>query len=178
MQDIISISTEQIGTRILVLRGRRVMLDADLAYLYGVTTKALNQGVKRNIERFPEDFVFQLNETEKQEVVTNCDHLANLKFSRHRPFAFTEHGALMLASVLKSPQAVQASIQVVRAFLRLRELLATHRDLARKLEGLEKRYDAKFKVVFEAIREMTRPPRAGTRSIGFEKPIDKARGRA
>lgn len=154
------------------------MLDADLAYLYGVTTKALNQGVKRNIERFPEDFVFQLNETEKQEVVTNCDHLANLKFSRHRPFAFTEHGALMLASVLKSPQAVQASIQVVRAFLRLRELLATHRDLARKLEGLEKRYDAKFKVVFEAIREMTRPPRAGTRSIGFEKPIDKARGRA
>lgn len=165
---------EDIGSRILVLRGQRVLLSNDLAHLYGVSTKALNQAVKRNLERFPEDFVFQLSEQEKTEVVTICDHLESLKFSAHLPYAFTEHGALMLASVLKSPRAVQVSIQVVRVFLKLREFLASHRDLARKLASLEERYDSKFKIVFDAIRELMRPPRPAGPRIGFENPIDKA----
>jgi phage regulator Rha-like protein len=113
------------------------MLDADLAALYRIPTKALKQAVKRNIDRFPSDFMFELTEEEKNEVVTNCDHLAKLKFSSYLPYAFTEHGALMLANVLNSRKAVQASVQIVRTFIRLRELLATHKDLARKLEEME-----------------------------------------
>ncbi|HCU25805.1 MAG TPA: hypothetical protein DF383_12375 [Deltaproteobacteria bacterium] len=166
---------EDIGSRILVLRQQRVLLSYDLAHLYGVTTKALNQAVKRNLERFPEDFMFQLTEEEKQEVVTICDHLASLKFSAHLPYAFTEHGALMLSSVLKSPRAVAVSIQVVRAFVRLRSFVADHRELARKLATLEKRYDGKFKIVFEAIRELMKPPLHRLRPIGFQNPIDKGR---
>ena len=123
-------------------------LDADLAALYGIPTKALKQAVKRNFDRFPPDFMFELTEKEKTEVVTNCDHLAKLKFSPYLPYAFTEHGALMLANVLNSPKAVQVSVQIVRTFIRLREILATHKDLARKLEEMEKKYDQQFKVVF------------------------------
>jgi hypothetical protein len=153
--------------RILSIRGQRVMLDADLASLYGVSTRALNQAVKRNRERFPEDFMFRLTEAEKVEVITNCDHLRPLKFSPSLPHAFTEHGAIMLASLLNTRIAVQASVQVVRAFVRLREILATHKDLARKLEELEKKYDAQFKVVFDAIRALMASPRPQRRSIGF-----------
>ena len=130
------------------------MLDADLAELYGVLTKVLNQAVKRNKERFPVDFMFQLTKEEKDEVVTNCDHLKRLKFSPTLPHAFTEHGAIMLATILNSPIAVQASIQVVRAFVRLRQMLASNADLARKLDTLERKYDAQFKVVFDAIRQL------------------------
>lgn len=153
--------------RILSIRGQRVMLDADLAVLYGVSTRVLNQAVKRNRERFPEDFMFRLTEAEKAEVITNCDHLRPLRFSPSLPHAFTEHGAIMLASLLNTRIAVQASVQVVRAFVRLREILATHKDLARKLEELEKKYDAQFKVVFEAIRQLMARPESPRRSIGF-----------
>jgi phage regulator Rha-like protein len=146
------IPIEKIERSILFIRGQKVMLDADLAELYGVSTKVLNQTVKRNKERFPDDFMFQLTKHEKDEVVTNCDHLKRLRFSYALPFAFTEHGTVMLATVLNSPIAVQTSIQVVKAFIKLREILATHKDLAGKIEEIEKKYDSQFRVVFDAIR--------------------------
>ena len=162
------IPAERIERAILLIRGEKVMIDADLAALYGVSTKAFNQAVKRNIERFPPDFRFQLTAGERDKVVTTCDHLARLKFSPVLPYAFTEHGAIMAANVLNSPRAVQASIMVVRAFVRLRQMLASHAELARKLEALERKYDAQFKVVFDAIRElMTPPPRPPKGRIGF-----------
>ena len=143
------------------------MLDADLAEVYGVSTKRLNEQVKRNLGRFPEDFMVQLTLEEKAEVVANCDHLKGLRFSPHLPRAFTEHGAIMLASVLSSPTAVQASVQVVRAFVRLREMLADNKQLARQLAVLEKKYDAQFKTVFAAIRELMVAPKEPPRRIGF-----------
>ncbi|NLT49565.1 MAG: ORF6N domain-containing protein [Ignavibacteria bacterium] len=148
------VKAEEIESKILLLRGQKVMIDRDLALLYGVTTKALNQAVKRNNERFPTDFMFRLNEKEKTEVVTKCDHLASLKFSASLPYVFTEHGALMLASVLNSPKAVEASIYVVRAFVRLREILLTHKELAQKLKELELKtetHDEQIMAIFEAI---------------------------
>lgn len=143
---------------ILVLRGERVILDADLAALYGVTTKAFNQAVKRNADRFPADFRFQLSEQEKIQVVTDCDHLKGLRYSPTRPWAFTEHGALMAANVLNSKRAIEASVMVVRAFVRLRQMLISHGELAQRLAELERKYDAQFKVVFDAIRELMEPP--------------------
>ncbi len=163
------IPAERIERGIFVLRGQRVMLDADLAELYGVPTKALNQAVKRNAERFPADFMFQLTEAEKQQVVTTCDHLRKLKFSPTLPYAFTEHGAVMLASVLNSPTAVQASLHVVRAFVRLRQLLTSHAELAKRVEALEKKYDRRFRVVFDAVKLLMEPDRKkSARKIGFE----------
>ena len=161
---------ERMDSRILLIRGYRVMLDADLAEIYGTTTKALNQAVKRNRERFPAEFMFQLNRREKGEVVTNCDHLHRLKYSPNLPFAFTEYGAVMLASVLNSAVAVQASIAVVRAFIRLREILAAHKELARKLAQLEERiegHDEEITAIFEAIRELMAPPEKPGKRIGF-----------
>ena len=158
---------ERIERAIFVIRRQKVMLDADLAELYGVLTKVLNQAVKRNKERFPVDFMFQLTKEEKDEVVTNCDHLKRLKFSPTLPHAFTEHGAIMLATILNSPVAVQSSIQVVRAFVRLRQMLASNADLARKLDTLERKYDAQFKVVFDAIRQLMTPPEPKRQQIGF-----------
>jgi hypothetical protein len=167
------VSLETIEKRILFIRYQRVMLDADLAELYGVTTKRLNEQVKRNRNRFPEDFMFQLTEEEKIDVVANCDHLKQLRFSPNLPHAFTEHGAIMLASVLNSPIAVQASIHVVRAFVRIRQILASNADLARKLDTLEKKYDAQFKVVFEAIRQLMIPPESKRKKIGFLRDEEK-----
>jgi len=152
------IPAERIENRILFLRGQKVILDSDLAELYGVTTRRLNEQVRRNTDRFPDDFIFQLTSEEKSEVVAKCDHLCNLRFSPRLPNAFTEHGAIMAAGVLNSARAVQVSIFVVRAFVKLRQLLATHRDLARKLEQLEKKYDTQFKIVFDAIRQLMAPP--------------------
>ena len=146
------------------------MLDTDLAELYGVPTKVLNQAVKRNIERFPADFMFQLSKEEKDEVVTNCDHLATLKFSRTLPYAFTEHGALMLGNVLKSGRAIEVSLLVVRTFVQLREMLSTHKDLAAKLEALERKigsHDQAIAGLIDAIRQLMTPPEQGKRSIGF-----------
>jgi hypothetical protein len=169
------VPVEKIERSILFIRGEKVMLDVDFAVLYGVTTKRLNEQVKRNRDRFPEDFMFQLAEKEKAGVVANCDHLKMLKFSPHLPYAFTEHGAIMLTTVLNSPVAVQASIQVVRAFVRLRQMLASNAGLARKLDALEKKYDAQFKVVFDAIRQLMSPPKKHKRKIGFlrEKEMQK-----
>jgi len=162
------IPAELIKQKILVIRGERVMLDADLAVLYGVETKRLNEQVRRNRERFPEDFMFQLSSTEKIEVVANCDHLSKLKFSRNLPYAFSEHGTIMAASVLNTPLAVAVSVQVVRAFVKLREIISTHKDLAAKLENLEKKYDSQFKMVFDAIRQLMTPPESKKkRPIGF-----------
>ena len=161
---------ESVAHRILLIRGAKVMLDTDLAELYGVPTKALNQAVKRNIERFPADFMFQLSREEKNEVVTNCDHLAKLKFSRTLPFAFTEHGALMLGNVLKSNRAIEVSLLVVRTFVQLREMLSTHKELAVKLEALERKigsHDQAIAGLIDAIRQLMTPPEGGKRPIGF-----------
>ena len=149
-----------IENQILVIRGHKVLIDADLARLYGVTTERLKQQVRRNRERFPEDFVFELTPSEKDEVLANCKHLQKLKFSSVLPQAFTEHGAVMAASVLNSPIAVKASIQVVRAFVRLRSLLAAHKELSGKLEELIKKvgtHDAQIRGLFEAIQQLMSP---------------------
>ncbi len=154
-------------SRILLVRGHNVMLDSDLAELYRVSTKRLNEQVRRNHERFPEDFMFQLTSKEalRSQSATSKRGRGG---RRYRPYAFTEHGAVMLASVLNSAVAVQASIQVVRAFIRLREILASHKELARKLAELERKYDKQFKVVFDAIRELMAPPRKQRKPIGFQ----------
>ncbi len=162
------IPVEQVEQKILLIRGEKVLLDNDLAELYGVPTKRLNEQVRRNVERFPPDFMFQLTEKEMEELVANCDRFKNLKHSTVLAHALTRHGAIMLASVLKNPRAVQVSIGIVRAFVRLREILSTHKDLAQKLVQLEKRYDHQFKMVFDAIRElMAPPPVPPKRRIGF-----------
>jgi hypothetical protein len=156
---------------ILTIRGQRIILDYDLAALYGRATKSLNQAVKRNRERFPTDFMFQLTAEEKQEVVTNCDHLSKLKFSPRLPLAFTEHGAIMAANMLNSPQAVEVSVYVVRAFVKLREFALTHKELARKLAELEQKvgaHDESIGLLVAAIRELMTPPTQPRRGrIGF-----------
>ena len=144
----------KIDRSILIIRGQKVMIDSDLAELFGVKTFRLNEQVKRNIHRFPKDFMFQLTAEEKQEVIANCDHLEKLKFSRTNPYAFTEHGTIMLANVLNTPTAVETSILIVRAFVKLRELLSTHKELERKILELESKYDKQFELIFKAIREL------------------------
>ena len=177
----------RIEGRIQVIRSLRVMVDADLAELYGVPTKALNQAVKRNAGRFPPDFMFQLDAAEKAEVVTNCDHLSKLKFSRALPFAFTEYGAVALANILASAQAVEMGIYVVRAFVQLREALSTNADVAKRLadlemktESLELSHDSfsrntrlQLRQLLDAVRELTAPPNPPKRPIGFVTPVEK-----
>jgi hypothetical protein len=164
-------SVTKIESRIFLIRGQKVMLDADLAELYDVPTKVLNQAVKRNIGRFPEDFMFQLNADEKTEVVTNCDHLVKLKYSPSLPYAFTEHGALMLGNVLKSDRAAEVSLMVVRAFVHLRELVSGNKELAQKLNLLERKVGAHDKAIAElisAIRQLMSPTSPNKkRPIGF-----------
>ena len=170
------IPTERLDRGILLIRGQRVMLDADLAALFGVSTRALNQAIKRNLDRFPADFLFRLNPEEKAEVVTICDHLSGLKFSRHLPYAFTEHGAVMAATVLNSKRAAEASVFVVRAFVRMRQLLASHRELALKLADLERRvaaHDASISSLISAIRQLLQPPEPKKKRIGFVTDDDK-----
>ena len=161
----------KIKQSILLIRGEKVIIDADLAEAYGVTTKALNQAVRRNADRFPSDFMFRLTKKEKQEVVTNCDHLNNLKFSPVNPHAFTEHGAIMAASVLNSLKAIEVSVFVVRAFVQLREAIAGHKELARKISKLERKlgdHDEQIMVLIEAIKQLMDPkPPPKTRRIGF-----------
>ncbi len=186
-------TTQRIAQIILTVRGQRVILDNDLAAIYGVTTKALNQAVKRNTERFPPDFLFRLTLQEvadlRSQSVTSSGEGEWVRNStaeglegnrspsvtgsqkhrdpRFRPYAFTEHGALMAANVLRSPRAVKMSVFVVRAFVRLRRMVASNAELARRLDELEKKHDAQFKVVFDAIRALMTPPRARRRRIGF-----------
>lgn len=163
-------TANDITYRVLTVRGERIILDADLAPLYGVPTKALNQAVKRNQQRFPTDFIFQLTEAEKNELVTNCDRFKNLKHSSALPFAFTEHGAVMAATILNTPQAVSISIYVVRAFIQIREMLTHHKTLLKKLTDLEQRvstHDTHIHSLFNAIRQLMLPPPKPKRRIGF-----------
>lgn len=184
---------ERIERRVLLLRGEKVILDVHLAELYEVSTKALNQAVKRNPERFPSDFLFKLTPQEtdlvlKSQIVTsNAENDGKLFVTsnilrsqsvtskrvgtggrRYSPYAFTEQGVAMLSSVLRSPRAVAVNIEIMRTFVRLRQMIAGHADLARKLKAMEKKYDAQFKVVFDAIRELMTPPTADeVREMGF-----------
>jgi hypothetical protein len=156
------------------------MLDADLGELYQVSTKRLNEQVKRNVGRFPADFMFRLTAAEKAEVVANCDHLARLKYSPVLPFAFTEHGALMLGNMLKAPRAVQVSLLVVRTFVQLREMLATNTELAAKLDELERKvssHDQAIAGVIDAIRQLMRTPASAGRPIGFTVDLGTKRKR-
>jgi hypothetical protein len=160
------VPAERIERCILLIRGEKVMLDADLAQLYGVETRTLLQAVKRNADRFPPDFAFQLTPEEFDNLRSQIV-ISSWGGRRYPPYAFTEHGIAMLSSVLRSPRAVQVNIEIMRAFIRLRRMLASHRDLARKLADLERKYDAQFKVVFDAIRQLMAPPVKPRRSIGF-----------
>lgn len=158
---------ERVEESILTIRGMKVILDADIAELYGVSTKRLNQAVKRNLERFPSDFMFQLTSEEKQEVVTDCDHLSSLKFSPTLPYAFTEQGTAMLSSVLRSERAIQVNITIMRAFVRMRRWAVTYDELARRIDDLEANYDAQLATVFQALRQLMIPPDPPQRKIGF-----------
>ena len=168
----------KVERRIFLVRGQKVILDADLGMLYGVTTKALNQAVKRNSDRFPLDFMFQLTKKETESLIFQSGRsnrplrsqfvTSNQRGGRrYRPYAFTEQGVAMLSSVLNSGRAVQVNIAIMRTFVRLREMLLSNADLARKLADLESKYDAQFKVVFDAIRELMLPPDPPRRRIGF-----------
>jgi hypothetical protein len=174
------VPTDRVRRGILTIRGQKVMLDADLADLYGVTTKRLNEQVKRNRERFPADFMFPLTAEEKAEVVAQCDHLQRIKFSPTLPYAFTEHGALMLSSILNSPAAVEVSLQIVRVFVRLRETIRSHKELRRRLAALEQKYDAQdsqIQEIFAAIRALMEPPPGiARRRIGFRPLPDEGGG--
>lgn len=165
----LNVSTERIESQIFLIRGQKVMLDKDLADLYEVEAKVLNQAVKRSLDRFPGDFMFQLT---AEEVARLRSQIVTLKTGRgqHRkylPYAFTEQGVAMLSSVLRSKRAVMVNVEIMRAFVRLRQMLGAHADLARKLAALERKYDSQFKAVFDAIRELMTPPPAKKRSIGF-----------
>jgi hypothetical protein len=160
------VALQSIERLIYAVRGQRVMLDSDLARLYGVTTKRLNEQVRRNPDRFPVDFCFELTPEEWSILRSqNATSRAGWGGRSSLPHAFTEHGAIMAANVLNSPVAVQASVQVVRAFVRLREMVLSNLELARRLDELEKRYDGQFKVVFDALRQLMSPPPAPR--IGF-----------
>jgi len=155
MDDIVS--SEVVLPKILIFRGKRVMLDRDLAELYNVPTKALNQAVKRNIKRFPMDFMFQLTKTERLELVTICDRFRSLKYSASEPYVFTEQGIAMLSSVLNSERAIIVNITIMRAFVQLRRMLLTNVDLRRKIEQMEKKYDKQFAIVFKAMKKLLEP---------------------
>jgi len=167
MTDIVRIT--KIENRIFELRGEKVMIDRHLAELYGVETRVLNQAVKRNISRFPAEFMFRVSKEEKNELITICDDLEPLKFTKNLPYAFTEYGVAMLSSVLNSERAIQVNIQIIKTFMRLRRMLTAQEDLKRKLEAMERKYDGQFAVVFKAIKELMAPPTKKKRQIGFEE---------
>lgn len=152
---------------ILAIRNHNVILDTDLALLFGVETRALIQAVKRNDKRFPLDFMFQLTRKEFDSLRSQIVISKSRGGRRHLPYAFTEHGAIMAASVLNSERAVEASVEVVRAFVKLRQILASNAELARQLDELEKKYDRQFKIVFDAIRQLMSPPAIQGKPIGF-----------
>jgi phage regulator Rha-like protein len=161
------ISIKQIEESILIIRDQRVLLDSELAKIYGVTTKRLNEQVRRNRDRFPQDFMFQLNEVEVSFLRSQSATSKGRGGRRYLPFAFTEHGILMLANVLTSETAIGTSIKVIRAFKHLREMVISHVDLSRRLDSIEKQYDSQFKVVFDAIKQLMIPPDLPKRRIGI-----------
>ena len=170
------IPIERIEKAIYLIRGEKVMLDRDLANLYGVSTKVFNQAVKRHRDRFPPDFMFQLTIDEAREwwLAVNANRLRSQTVTlkrgqhlKHRPYAFTEHGILMLSSVLNSERAIQVNIEIMRAFVKLRQMLASNAELSRRLDELESKYDRQFKVVFDAIRKLMSPAVRDRKEIGF-----------
>jgi len=166
-KDVALVPPERIERSILLIRSHKVMLDADLAALYGVETKQLIQAVKRNIFRFPSDFMFELSKEEFENLRSQFGTSSHWGGRRYPPYAFTEQGVAMLSSVLRSKRAVQVNIEIMRAFVRLRRMLASNASLARKLDELEKKYDAQFKIVFDAIRQLMASPEPKKRPIGF-----------
>jgi phage regulator Rha-like protein len=168
MQSTEVIPQQIIEGKILIIRGKKVMLDRDLAALYAVETRTLNQAVRRNIKRFPEDFMFQLSQEEAVELsrsqIVILKRGQNIKYL---PYAFTENGVAMLSSVLNSERAISVNIQIMRTFTKLRELLATHKELKQKIEGMEKKYDHQFKIVFDAIKRLIEPANKHGKRIGF-----------
>lgn len=174
MSDLIPIQI--IENKIFVIRNQKVMIDRDLAELYGVETKTLNQAVKRNIERFPEEFMFQLNDDEKNELVTNCDRLRTIKFSTTNPYAFNEHGVAMLSSVLKSKQAIAVNIQIIKTFVKLKEFALTNKELSKRLDDLESRFITYAKEtgmdindIFKQLKQLTEITKpTETKGIGFK----------
>ena len=161
----------KIERRILLIRGEKVIVDADLAEFYGVPTKRLNEQVKRNKDRFPDDFMFQLSLEEKSEVVANCDHLSKLKYSSFLPYVFTEHGAIMAASVLNSRRAVEVSVFIVRVFVKLRRMIAENKELSRRIVQIERHlaeHDNQIMELVKAIKQLLKPdPLPKKRRIGF-----------
>ena len=162
------IPQETIEGKILLIRGKKVILDRDLAVLYGVETRVLNQAVKRNIKRFPEDFMFQLTKEEtanwKSQFVMSNKEKMGLRKNLH---VFTEQGVAMLSSVLNSERAIQVNIQIMRTFIKLREMILTHKDLQKKIESMEGKYDYQFKIVFDAIKRLLEPPEKPKKRIGY-----------
>ncbi|MBI5740539.1 MAG: ORF6N domain-containing protein [Nitrospirae bacterium] len=166
------IPQQVIESKNLFLRGKKVMLDRDLAALYGVETFNLNKAVKRNIDRFPEDFMFQLNNDEFKDLIFHFG-ISSWGGTRKRPYVFTENGVAMLSSVLNSKRAIHANIQIMRTFTKIREMLEHNTELARKIEALEKKYDAQFTIVFDAIRQPMSPPEIRKPQIGFRPSGDR-----
>lgn len=162
------IPIERIEKEILLIRGEKVILDRTLAELYGVETKQLKRAVRRNINRFPADFMFELTKEEYQSLRYQFGTLKRGQHSKYMPLAFTEQGVAMLSSVLNSGRAIQVNILIMRAFVRLRGMISSHKELLRKLEDMEKKYDEQFRVVFEAIRQLMTPPDPPRKRIGFE----------
>ena len=163
------VPVETIEQKILQIRGQKVMLDRDLAVLYGVETRVLNQAVRRNIDRFPKDFMLVLTRKEIQRIsqfVISSEGMNTLKFSKS-VYAFTENGVAMLSTVLNSQKAIHVNIQIMRTFTKLREIISANKDLSKRLDELEKKYDAQFRIVFDAIRELTTPPEPKHRRMGF-----------
>ncbi|HYU31569.1 MAG TPA: ORF6N domain-containing protein [Thermoanaerobaculia bacterium] len=161
------VPTEVVESIIIVLRGEKVILDRNIARLYEVETKMLVRAVKRNLGRFPEDFMFQLTEEETQNLRCQIG-TSSWGGSRYRPYAFTEQGVAMLSGVLRSERAVQVNVEIMRTFVRLRRMAASREDLARKIEALEERYDGQFRIVFDALRQLMAAPEPPDRPIGFE----------
>jgi phage regulator Rha-like protein len=177
MTDQIKISEEIVISKILYIRGQKVMIDSDLAEMFGVTTKRLNEQVKRNIKRFPEHFMFVITQEEKENVVANCDHLKKLKYSPYLPSIFTEHGIIMLSGVLNSERAIQASIRIVEVFIKMREILSTYHEILKKFEQLETRlslHDDQFLLIFEYLKQFEEAKQqyleqANRKKIGYRK---------
>lgn len=161
------VRAHRIEEKIFIIHGQRVMLDKDLAELYGVKARRLREQVKRNKEKFPLDFMFQLTEIEVRSMVSQNATPSKSYFGGHLPYAFTEHGALMLSSVLNSKRAAEISIFIVRAFIKMREMLSANKDLILKIDNMEKKYDKQFKIVFDAIRALIYKPIKKTGKIGF-----------
>lgn len=174
---VVTIPVETVERAILIIRGHKVLLDSHLATLYGVTTARLNEAVKRNIERFPDDFMIHLTPHEHNSLTSHFAIANGRGGRRNPPYAFTQEGVAMLSSVLNSPRAVAVNIQIMRAFVRLRDMLASHVDLARKLEELEKKYDGQFQIVFDAIRQLTTEPEPSPKPrIGYITDDKPAKG--